>query len=59
MEVRLREEVMIWEQQYGFMPRKEHYKPFVGFEKADEKYRKGRTVLHSVFGSRERLLTEC
>ena len=36
VEARLKEEVMICEQQYGVMPKKEHYRLHVCFENADE-----------------------
>ncbi|KAJ8375265.1 hypothetical protein SKAU_G00058450 [Synaphobranchus kaupii] len=49
VEARLREEVMISEQQYGFMPRKSATDALFALRMLMEKYREGQKELHCVF----------
>ncbi|KAJ8348946.1 hypothetical protein SKAU_G00275380 [Synaphobranchus kaupii] len=49
VEARLREEVMISEQQYGFMPRKSTTDALFALRMLMEKYREGQKELHCVF----------
>ena len=49
VEVRLREEVMICEQKYGFIPRKDTTDTMFALKMLMEKYREGQTELHYVF----------
>lgn len=49
VEARLREEVTICEQQYGFMPRKSTRDALFALRMLMEKYREGQKELHYVF----------